>query len=253
MTLGAHVSQEPLKGYWEETRRPIYSAILVLPFLLTYELGVLILQPKVINGGDAIIRRILNVFSVHAAFASVIVLAICFVVWQVRTKASFRIDPRKLVLKFVESLFFAIILFLFLGWLSVRLPHAVWPGDLVAMDASGRIDSPLLALVLYCGAGIYEELVFRVLLLALLMLVFTKLLHWEKAPAAAGSVVTGAILFSLFHYIGGEAFQINSFLQRTFAGIYFAAIYVTRSFGVAAASHALYDILVGIQYSLSDP
>ena len=207
-------------------------------------------RSNVINGGDAIIQRILRMFSVHVAFASAVVLLICFVVWQVRTGASWRIDPRKLVIKFIESMFFAVILFLFLGWLSIHLPA---PGAVVCAGTDGRdpLDSPLMALVLYCGAGIYEELVFRVLLLGLLILVFTKLLHWEKAPAAAAAVVAGAILFSLFHYVGGaEGFHINSFLQRAFAGVYFAAIYVTRSFGVAAASHALYDILVGIQCEL---
>jgi hypothetical protein len=56
----------------------------------------------------------------------------------------------------------------------------------------------------------------------------------------------GAIIFSAFHHIGGEPFAISPFLQRVFAGLYFSAIYFNRSFGIAAASHALYDVLVGL-------
>ncbi len=242
--MSASGGASPLKGYWEETKRPIYSLALVFPFLLIYEIGVLVLDPKVINGGDAIIRRILGMFSVHAAFVSAMVLLVVFIGWQIKSKASWRIDPRKLMLQYVESGLFAVLLFLFLGWLSMRLPNQILAGGV------GGVRSHLLELVLYCGAGVYEELVFRVMLLGLLMLAFTKLWEMEKMHAAAASVLVGAVLFSLFHYVGGaEQFALNSFFQRTFAGIYFSAIYVTRSFGVAAASHALYDILVGVQYS----
>jgi membrane protease YdiL (CAAX protease family) len=99
---------------------------------------------------------------------------------------------------------------------------------------------------LYCGAGVFEEFVFRVLLLGLLLLVLTRLLHMEHAYAAAWSVFMGAFIFSAFHHIGGERFELNIFLQRLFAGLYFSAIYYNRSFGVAAASHAMYDIVVGL-------
>jgi hypothetical protein len=68
----------------------------------------------------------------------------------------------------------------------------------------------------------------------------------EHAYAAAWSVALGAVIFSAFHHIGGEPFAISPFLQRIFAGLYFSAIYFNRSFGIAAASHALYDILVGL-------
>jgi membrane protease YdiL (CAAX protease family) len=103
--------------------------------------------------------------------------------------------------------------------------------------------------ILYCGAGVYEELVFRVFLLGLLMLVFTKLFHMEHAYAAVWAVVLGAVIFSAFHHVGGDGFRsfaLGVFLQRVFAGLYFAAIYFNRSFGVAAASHSMYDILVGM-------
>ena len=237
-------------AYLEDTRRPVYSAILVLPFLCVYEAGVWMLGSKTINGGDAVIRRILGFFSVHTAFASALVLMVCFLVWQWRTKASFKTEPRKVGLLFFESLVLAELLFRFLGWLSLRLPaHQALPAAAPGLPARGH----LYELVLYCGAGVYEELVFRVLLLSLLILVLTKLFQMEKVQAAVWAVVLGAVLFSLFHYIGpgADRLTLNGFLQRSFAGVYFAAIYVTRSFGVAAAAHALYDVRVGLAQMLS--
>lgn len=231
-------------SYWTDTRRPIYSAALVLPFLLTYEIGLLLLKPDRINGGDVIIQRILGLISIQIPFLSAVVLLACFVVWQVRAKGDWKLNWGFLQLAYLESLACAIVLFLFMGWLSRTLPQA----SLAAAGLRGRF----LEVVLYCGAGVYEELVFRVLLLGLLLLVFTKLLHMETFAASVWSVILGALLFSLFHYLpGGDTFHINSFLQRAFAGVFFAALFVTRSFGVAAASHALYDILVGFQHIYS--
>jgi len=102
--------------------------------------------------------------------------------------------------------------------------------------------------VLYCGAGIYEELVFRGFLLGLLTLIFRWLSPKNKGMAAAAAAILGALLFSFFHYIGsaGDAFAFGSFLQRALGGLYFSVLFLTRGFGVTAAAHAIYDIFVGI-------
>jgi membrane protease YdiL (CAAX protease family) len=146
---------------------------------------------------------------------------------------------------FFESLIYAVVLYMMLGYFVHFLPSNFTAAAPVAMAAS-RQRPGIEDFVLFCGAGVYEELVFRVFLLALLMLVFTKLFHMEHAYAAAWSTIAGAVIFSAFHHIGGEPFHMSAFLQRIVAGIYFSAIYFTRSFGVAAASHALYDIVVGL-------
>ena len=102
--------------------------------------------------------------------------------------------------------------------------------------------------MLYCGAGIYEELVFRGLLLGLLVLASSRLLHMKKTSAAVCSSLLAALLFALFHYIGpaGDRFAWGTFLQRAWGGLYFSALFVTRGFGVTAATHAFYDMLVGL-------
>jgi membrane protease YdiL (CAAX protease family) len=172
-------------------------------------------------------------------FASALVLLACFVIWQLQTRASWNIDSRKLLALFAESLFFAVL------WLVVfayfPLPHS----RAAAFEAPpGGIQK----LVLYCGAGIYEELVFRGFLLGLLMLAATRLLRLERARAAIASTLLAALLFSIFHYIGpaGDHFAWGSFLQRTCGGLYFSVLFVTRGFGVTAAAHAFYDMLVGL-------
>ncbi len=225
-----------LRGYLRETRTPIYSAALILPFLVVYHIGTIILQTTYINGADALIVRILRSLSVHSMFGSALVLAVCFVIWQLRTRASWNINTGMLLVYFLESVCFALLLLFAFGWLSTRFSFAL-------IELRQNISD----LVLYCGAGIYEELVFRAFLLGLLIAVFKSCFR-ERKTALISAVILGALIFSAFHYIGpsGDSLSFGSFFQRTVGGIYFSTLFVTRGFGVTAASHALYDIFLGL-------
>jgi membrane protease YdiL (CAAX protease family) len=141
-----------------------------------------------------------------------------------------------LLLYFLESVCFALILLFSFGWLNTHVT--------LAINATRRGISDL---VLYCGAGIYEELVFRGFLLSILFASFKPVFPKQKAATTAAALL-GALLFSIFHYIGpsGDAFALGSFIQRILAGLYFSALFVTRGFGVTAAAHAIYDIFVGL-------
>lgn len=228
-----------VRKYLKETRRPIYSAALVLPFFIIYHVGTLFFGSTYINGADALIIRLLSALSVHSMFASALVLLACFIVWQFQTRARWDIDSRKLLALYAESLFFAMLLFAVFAYFPALLSRAI--SD---RGEPGGIQK----LVLYCGAGIYEELVFRGFLVGLLMLVSTRLLRMEKTSASIVSAVLAALLFALFHYLGpgGDSFTWGSFVQRTWGGLYFSVLFVTRGFGVTAAAHAFYDIIVGL-------
>lgn len=230
----------PFRGYFKQTRSPIYSAAMVLPFFLIYHIGTLFLHTTYMNGADALIIRILRPFSVNTMFASALVLFACFVIWQVRTKGSWTIDIPKLFLLYFESLAFAVLLLFFFNWSSTHR-------SLAASQPRGP-QGPLAELVLYCGAGIYEELVFRGFLLGGLLLIFKKLLGLDRKLGAVLATLTAALIFSLFHYIGPirDPFTLASFLQRALGGVFFSALFVTRGFGVTATTHTLYDILVGL-------
>jgi hypothetical protein len=226
-----------VRGYLKETRRPIYSAALVLPFLCIYHTGTILLRTTHINGADALIIRILSSLSVNSMFGSVLVLACAFTIWQLKTHASWKIRFGVLLFSLVESLCFALVLLFVFGWTAAHFRMSAGDG----MSAISR-------LVLYCGAGVYEELVFRAFLLSVLVAGFGLVFDLKKRPAAAAAAILGSLLFALFHYIGpsGDSFSLGSFTQRSVAGLFFSVVYITRGFGIAAASHAIYDILVGV-------
>ncbi|MFB6279598.1 MAG: type II CAAX prenyl endopeptidase Rce1 family protein [Salinibacter sp.] len=100
-------------------------------------------------------------------------------------------------------------------------------------------------LALSIGAGLYEELVFRVLLVGGLFLLCRAVLE-TPTQAYLLAALLGAALFSLVHYVGplGDPFALPSFTFRFLFGLALNALFLARGFGVAAWTHALYDVLV---------
>ena len=100
-------------------------------------------------------------------------------------------------------------------------------------------------LALSVGAGLYEELVFRVLLVGGLALLLKGLMESSTGAYVLAAVV-GAALFSLAHYVGplGDPFALPSFAFRFLFGLALNALFLARGFGVAAWTHALYDVMV---------
>lgn len=100
-------------------------------------------------------------------------------------------------------------------------------------------------LALSVGAGLYEELLFRVLLVGGLALLF-RLFTENVVGAYVLAALVGAVLFSLAHYVGplGDPFALPSFTFRFAFGLALNGIFLWRGFGVAAWTHALYDIMV---------
>jgi hypothetical protein len=107
------------------------------------------------------------------------------------------------------------------------------------------MDWPVIFMV-SLGAGVYEELVFRVLLVSGLLLVARTVLGMGKGAATGFAVIAGALIFSGFHYIGpyGDPLEMPSFVFRSVAGLAFSGLYVTRGFGITAWTHALYDVFL---------
>ena len=110
---------------------------------------------------------------------------------------------------------------------------------------------PFARLVAFCGAGIYEELLFRLMLLPVVC-GLVRLTGLQKNWSIFLGVIVTSLLFSAAHYkvFGeyGEPFQWYSFTFRVFAGLFFGLLFLFRGFGVAVGAHAFYDVFVVMVY-----
>lgn len=100
-------------------------------------------------------------------------------------------------------------------------------------------------LALSLGAGLYEELVFRVMLVPVLI-VMARMVGMGPRAATAAGIVAGALLFSAVHYMGslGDPFTLSSFTYRFLFGLALNALLIVRGFGITAWTHSLYDVWV---------
>ena len=119
---------------------------------------------------------------------------------------------------------------------------AVPPLTGMAEPVSARID----AIAMGVGAGIYEELVFRLALVSLIVIVGTDLLRLDRASVAIAAILLSSLAFAAHHHppIGGEPFEMVSFAFRTIAGIYLALVFWYRGYGPAAGCHAAYNVML---------
>ena len=103
-------------------------------------------------------------------------------------------------------------------------------------------------LVLSVGAGLYEELVFRLILICVVVMVGADLLKLSPGWTMAVAVLLSAVLFAAHHHppMGSEPFAMPRFLFRSVAGAYLALLFLWRGYGVAAGTHVAYNVIVVI-------
>lgn len=236
-------SREPLNKYFRDTHSLLYSYLISLPLLVLYEVLIVISQPNpqhtVRISVDVWIKTLFSYFGNNVLSITLIVVALVglVILYKERDRLS-SIKPRYFLVMLAEAFIYAFVLALLLSLLVGALVQIMQPGAIESLTT-------LEKLALSLGAGLYEELFFRVLLVSGLVYLFNYLMN-KQWLAFASAIVIAAIIFSLAHYIGalGDAFALGSFLFRFFFGLALNAIYLWRGFGMAAWTHAIYDIMV---------
>lgn len=236
--------ENTLKTYFSDTKNLLYSFLISLPLFLAYELLILISQPDssqiVRISVDSWFKSIFSLFGVNTVSITLLIVALfgMFILYKEREQLRelrFKYFP----LMIGESTIYAIL---------VTLVATFFVSMVFAISANDPISSltGLQKFALSLGAGLYEELFFRVILVSVLILVFQKVFNNKNWAAITAAVVLSAFLFSMVHYIGsmGDPFTLSSFTYRFVFGLILNGIYVWRGFGIAAWTHALYDLMV---------
>lgn len=234
------------RDYWEESRRPLASLYFVLPLLIFYEVGVLLMGPDSLrNGADVWLRTLLNWIGFGEYFLLPVLTIVTLLGWHHLTGRSWKVNVTVIYGMAAESILLAVALLLF-AHLQMQLLSGEMLDTLFIREQIRR--SVMNRLVLYIGAGIYEELLFRLLLFSAILGV-VRFAGGKPAAQLWIALVASSLLFALAHYVGqyGDPFDLHSFSFRAIAGAFFALLFYYRGFGIAAGTHALYDVLVGFQ------
>jgi len=242
-----------MSRYIADTRTHSYSLLFALPLLLLYEAGAIYIArvegSSLRNGADVLLRTLLSIGWLQgtAAFTGLLVVAALGLVALERRR---RAPPLRLATfagMMAESIAYALLLGVVVGTITAWLVQ----GIAIHLSAGPFAGLSLAeALVLSLGAGVYEELVFRVILVGGL---FATLRGAGLSAPQSGvfAVVLAALVFSGFHYVGpyGDPWQFPSFLFRFLAGVAFSVLFLFRGFGITAWTHALYDVFLVLTLS----
>ena len=229
-----------MSNYWSYSRSAYYSAIAALPLLVIYEILIVLSQSpywRIRNAADVWIRTFLMAFDLQAQHLTFVLIGISLALIPIAKsrERGIKLKANYFALMFAESLAFSLVL-------GVVLQSILRIGGL----SSGGPGSGLMQnLALSVGAGLFEEIIFRVLLLNLLFLLISPLSK-KKVVSTVVAVLLASFLFSLSHYVGtmADTWQLYSFMFRWAAGLLFTVLYFIRGFAITAYTHALYDIWV---------
>ena len=229
-----------MSNYWRYSRSAYFSAVAALPLLVIYEILIVLSQSRywgIRNAADVWIRTFLMAFDLQAQHLTFVLIGISLALIPIAKSRArgIKLKANYFALMFAESLAFSLVL-------GVVLQSILRMGGLF----SGGPGSGLMQnLALSVGAGLFEEIIFRVLLLNLLFLLLSPLFK-KKVVSAVVAVLLASFLFSLSHYVGtmADTWQLYSFMFRWAAGLLFTVLYFIRGFAITAYTHALYDIWV---------
>ncbi len=241
-----------ISTYWQASRAPRYSLLFALPLLIFYQVLAALAPPgpggvTIRSGADVVLQ---SVFVWLAGAWGPRIFLLCLIgvgAWliarDIRTnRASIR--PALLAGMLLEAICLALVFGIVVGGLTAALLGGPAPAMAIGLTLQ-RINRWTL-LMISLGAGIYEELLFRVLLVGLIAWTAHKVLGFRPLVAGIAATVLGAVIFSAFHYIGpfGDPWDVYSFVFRTIAGLFFSGLYLLRGFGITAWTHALYDVFL---------
>ncbi len=241
------------RDYWQASRSPRYSLLFALPLLIFYQVLAAAVPAGphggVRNGADVLLQAVFvwvaGSWGPRLFMTCLIVAGVWLVVKDMRSHPG-ALRPGVFAGMLGESVGLALVFGVVVGGLTAALLGEPPPLSFAfARQGVTHLGSGTV-LMLSLGAGIYEELLFRVVLVGLFAWIARRVLGLRPFIAGASATIAGALVFSAFHYIGpfGDTWQVYSFVFRTIAGLFFSALYLTRGFGVTAWTHALYDVFL---------
>lgn len=222
--------------YWDATREPIYCLTFLFPFVLAYEFGAVLLRPALAPEeqlfAQSLVERTLAWFGASGFWVPGLVLMATLVGWQLLSGGRWQIRAWIPVLMLIECC-------------VLTLPLLVL--DRLALEIVSPLSQELkLNLVLALGAAIYEELIFRFLLMTGATWLITNGMQMPRSTATIFAGAASALLFAICHFepIGSVSFSWLNFAFYGISGVYLATLFAQRGLGICAGCHAAYNLAI---------
>ncbi|MEM1212910.1 MAG: CPBP family intramembrane glutamic endopeptidase [Planctomycetota bacterium] len=259
-----------VSSYWDRTHWPLQCLYFLLPMLVAYQLGAILYAPDDMARvppilAESLLRRFFEVFGVTGVYLPGLCVIAVLLGWHVMKRDPWEPEWRLYVGMLVESLLLVVPLLvlgavimrgeidsvlLSLGQAGVEAGGGADGGGRVVDGAAGPggpgvagLSTPAL-MVISIGAGIFEELLFRLVAIALLHGLLVDVLQLPDRWGMVAAVVCSSLAFAFYHFGENDPLVWAHFALYCLAGVYLAVVYIVRGFGIVVAVHAIYDVIV---------
>jgi hypothetical protein len=226
--------------YRHQTLRPLNSLLFILPLLLFFHVAAAFYGTDLLALRD--VAKVLRFFGATVAYLPALAILVVLFVQHLARRDRFHVHGATLAGMLVESIAWTLPL--------VALVHVMGRLTAGALAAARHAPQPLLQqLVVAVGAALYEEFIFRLVLIGLLLLLFVDVFDLHRQAATVFVVVFSAVCFSLYHFsrqhfTGELPFPWHPFAFRGLAGVYLGGLLLLRGFGITVGAHAVYNVYV---------
>lgn len=236
-------------SYLRCTHRPLTCLAFLAPLLVLFQVGAFYYRSHLLAPKH--LARALEYFGATAVYLPALLVAAVLLLQHLLRRERWQVRPKVLAGMLAEAILWAIPLIAF-NYVAA-LPHnahlARAPGELSSLSHYLTNLSPELQTVYWAvAAGIYEEFIFRLVLISVVMLIFVDVFGLRRDAVAIAAVIAAAALFSLYHFLeqitGQGPFPWGIFLFRMTAGVYLGTLFVFRGFAIAVGTHIAYNVYV---------
>ncbi|MCO6436970.1 MAG: CPBP family intramembrane metalloprotease [Phycisphaerae bacterium] len=186
-------------------------------------------------------QRFFDLFGQFGMWAPALAIVVILLSTHAASREPWTVHLNQVSLMYAEAMFLAVPL-LVLNW-AIPLSSL---GTAPAIADQGPTVIETIALGI--GAGVYEELIFRLFLISIIMMIGVDLLNSPTSMVAVIAVGISALVFAAHHHppLGEEPFELGRFVFRTMAGVYLALVFWFRGYGPAAGCHAAYNVALAL-------
>jgi len=223
--------------------------VFYLPWLVVYELGLVLSGDPYRNLADIWLRNVLQWAGFSQYFLLPLLSCAALLSWHHVSKKQWRIHWHCLPGMFLECIAYTVVL---IGVFRLQQVVVSAVGNLadgpatMVVQADSELAPNIHLLLTMVGAGIYEELFFRLLLLPAVIWALLRI-ELKSWLAYTLGVVLVSVAFAAAHSIGVEQ-DWFTFAFRFLVGVILGAVFLKRGFGVAVGAHVLYNIAVSLLY-----
>lgn len=236
-------------GYFAQAQKPLHILVFLLPLLVAYELGAM----RYLSGEDGqrttiaawgMLARFFEMFGAFGLHLPAALLVTVLLVWHLLARERWTVRPLVLAGMTMEACLWTVPLTILL----ILLQSLIGADAGVPVQAQTPTPESLHALpwqaklTISAGAGLYEELLFRMIAIAAIHAVLVDIMRLSGWVGGVIAVTVSAGAFAIYHaQSGGGGTSLAWLVPYFVAGLYFGGLYLARGFGLVVAVHFLYD------------